>query len=127
MELDIDYALDILQAMADHEKSVLDLDDLAASGFDVSKEKFGYHSWLLSEEGLIEVWDARDLNHPMEYYPKSLNWAGHDFIGTYRSKGIRERAKQEIVSKGLGLTLGTMKAAVPLIVQRLLSGDTPPA
>lgn len=72
MELDIDYALDILQAMADHEKSVLDLDDLAASGFDVSKERFGYHSWLLSEGGLIEVWDARDLNHPMEYYPQII-------------------------------------------------------
>ena len=125
MELDIDYALDILQAMAANEKALLDPIDMSASGFDVSEEKFGYHSWLLSEQGLIEIWDVRNFRNSMKYSPKLLTREGHEFLGAYRSKEVREKAMQEIVSRGLGLTLGAMKAAVPVIVQRILSGDSP--
>ena len=125
MQLDLDYALDILQKVADDEKAILDPDELTPSGADAEMEKYWYHCWLLYDEGLIEVWDTRNLSNPMKCHPKTLTWAGHDFLGTYHPKGIREKVKEAIRSRGLGWSFTTVKTIGPELMRQLFTGNSP--
>ena len=95
MNLDLDYALDILQTMADSEHAILDLGEITPSGSDAEIEKYWYHCWLLFTEGLIEAWDVRNFNNALEYHPKTLTWAGHDFLRTYLPKGYERKSRRQ--------------------------------
>lgn len=125
MNLDLDYALDILQKVADSKKAILDPDELTPSGSDEEMEKYWYHCWLLCQEGLIEAWDRRNLGNRLEYHPKTLTWAGHDFLRTYLPKGIREKVKEAVHSHGLGWSFTTVKTIGPELIRQLFMGNPP--
>ena len=126
MRLDFDYALDILQSVADSEKAVLDPGELGPSRSSSEMEKYGYHCWLLHQEGLIEIWDARAFRRATAYYPKTLTWAGHDFLQRYLPKGLRERIKEEVQSRGWEWSFATLRAFGQELVRQIFSSNPPP-
>lgn len=66
------------------------------------------HALLLWEGGFIAGIDAGSMDGPELLSPK-LTWEGHELLETIRSQAVWERIKTTAKSKGIELTLESVK------------------
>ncbi|MNJ34592.1 hypothetical protein D3C77_293110 [compost metagenome] len=66
------------------------------------------HALLLWEGGFISGIDAGSMDGPAIIGPK-LTWEGHELLETIRSQAVWERIKSTAQSKGIELTLESVK------------------
>ena len=56
MKLDIDFAIRIMEAMENSERSVIESEEQLLEGIEPDDELYSYHCLMLAQAGLIEIW-----------------------------------------------------------------------
>ena len=86
-----------------------------------TQEKIGYHSWLLSDAGLVEGQDITGLGdgHP-EAIITWLNWEGHDFLDAARDDTTWNKAQTTIQEKVGTVTFDMLKALLVALTKEQL-------
>ena len=118
MELDLEYALGILQQMSDNENATFRPEDFPIS--DEEAPKFYYHCRLLMQAGFIEIWEFGNLRTLEECYPKTMTWDGHDFLATSYPEKVRAPLGEMIKTQGLGFSLTTIKTLAPDVIRKII-------
>ena len=134
MNLDIDFAIRIMEAMEDSGKSVIEFADQLLEEIDPEDETYSYHCLMLAQAGLIEIWfpsnrertldspytyidegvavaeDSRiDYKHRIIAFPMTLTYDGHKFLETIRNEDARSRIRTFLTEQGLPFALSTVK------------------
>ena len=95
------------------------LDDIEIDGY--SKERIGYHSYLLVDSGLAKGLDATVMgdSSPM-WLILNLTSAGHDFADAARDESTWQKAQGIVKDKAGGVTLDVMKQVLISVVKHSL-------
>ena len=134
MELDLDFAIEILEAMERADRSVIEPEEELLDGIDFEDERYSYHCLMLAQAGLIEIWfpsnQERTMSSPYAYiaegvavaedsridnrhrviaFPMVLTYEGHKFLEAMRNEGTRERLRELLTEKGLPWALTTVQ------------------
>ena len=136
MKLDIDFAIRIMEAMENSERSVIESEEQLLEGIEPDDELYSYHCLMLAQAGLIEIWfpsnRARTMDSPYAYieegvavaedsridyrhriiaFPMTLTYDGHKFLETIRNEDARSRIRTFLTEQGLPFALSTVKEA----------------
>ena len=119
MKRDMDLVRDILLAVEEHDDDrfrPLELDIP-----DRPQPEVSYHVMLLADAGLI---DAADLSSPnrLDWRPRRLTWAGHEFLEVARNNSIWSRAKQRVTQSTDGLAFDLLKSVLLALAKESLGG-----
>lgn len=101
--------------------------DLKLQHFDVNEmnkaHELSYNVRLLIEQGLV-VGKIQPFNIPSsappEFYLTRLTSAGHDLLETIRNETVWSKTKESFASKGLDMTIDTVKAVATAYVTSML-------
>ena len=88
---------------------------------DHSQEEIAYHVYLLANAGLIDALDVSSSDG-MDWYPKHLTFAGHEFLDAGREERTWSKAKDSVLKTTGTLTLEAMKTALSLLIQQGIKG-----
>ncbi|MDB5971361.1 MAG: Uncharacterized protein JWQ90_3811 [Hydrocarboniphaga sp.] len=110
MKRDMDLARQILLAIEGQEDA--DGSSWFALEFEgVSDKSVSHHIRLLHEAGLLDAIDLSTMAGP-EWRPKSLTWAGHEFLDAARDETLWNKAKALVISKTGSLGFEALKIAL---------------
>src|SRR5580658_3094256 len=84
-----------------------------------SREEIVYHVMLLDEAGLIEAEDCSS-NDGIDWLPRRLTYAGHEFLDSARSTKVWQEAKSWMLKTTGVLTIEGLKLALPEVTKRLM-------
>jgi hypothetical protein len=84
-----------------------------------SHAEISYHIMLLAEARLIEATNLT-THDGIDWKPKRLTYAGHEFLDAARSNKVWQEAKDWLLSATGTLTLEGLKTALPEVTKRLL-------
>ncbi len=108
MKRDFELVREVLLAVeaSDNTQGLIDLtlpghDDKAVS----------YHVKLLAEAGLIEANDLSTM-HGFEWKPRSLTWAGHEFLDAARNDTVWNKAMTKLKGQAATVPFEVLKAVV---------------
>jgi hypothetical protein len=92
--------------------------DLEIPGY--APEQIAHHIWLLQDGGLIE---AQDLSHlgALDYRPKKLTWAGHEFLDAARNDTVWNRTKEMVKEKGGSIPFEVLKGLLLKVAASLFA------
>jgi hypothetical protein len=79
---------------------------IRAEGY--SPEQVAYHVKLMAECGLVDAVNFSTMGR-MDWRPRSLTWAGHEFLDATRNDGVWHRLKAEVKDRGLSLPFELVK------------------
>ena len=121
MERDWELCREILRRLrvkpeTSHYLAYSDFEDLGHS-----KEKFGYHVFLLNDAGLIL---ALESNNPIRmdgYRPAAITWTGQDFLEAAQKDSIWTKAFEYIEDKGTVVTLEVLKLALSEVAKNIIA------
>lgn len=106
---------------------LLKMEDLPMSGgwYDIridgrSEKEIVYHVRLMHEAGLIEAIDLT-THDGIDWRPKRITYAGHEFLDAARSDTVWSKAKDKVMNATGTLTLEGMKTALAKVVETLLT------
>jgi len=118
MKRDMDLAREILLQM---EKAPYDgtWHFVAVEGH--SPEEVTYHVMLLDQAGLIEAENLSSMDGA-EWAPKTLTWAGHEFLDASRDNNRWENAKRILKDKGVDLTFDILKDVLTTLLKNAVFG-----
>ena len=85
-----------------------------------SKERVGYHVYLLYNAGLIEAYTGRKPQRTDGYTPAHLTWEGQDFLEAARNDVVWKKALDRIADKGGGATFEILKAILVALLKENL-------
>ncbi len=92
--------------------------DVQIDGY--TPEQAGYHSWLLSEAGLIKGIDVSGGGSPAHcFWPQCITYKGHDFLELARNDTRWTEAKDRLKSVGGGMTIQMLQG----VLTRLLTAQ----
>ena len=134
MKLDIDFAIRIMEAMENSDKSVIEPENQLLEGIEPTDERFSYHCLMLNQAGLIDIWPANRTGSSTYYtyiqdgfavikdqetrrqhrviaFPLALTYDGHKFLETIRNEDARNRIRNFLTEQGLPFALSTVKEA----------------
>ena len=146
MHLDQDYAVSILEALQEHPSVLVSQEALLLTGEDVRSERYHYHSLMLKQQGLIEIWPPmahlQEIESAVAFlegggtvwrdrpgeesegrlvcWPLMLTYEGHRFLDVMQSETLREKVKAFVESKGIPFTLSFLKDALPAFLKETL-------
>ncbi|AHF77900.1 Phage protein [Sodalis praecaptivus] len=86
---------------------------------EVSSELVNYHIKILGQAGLLEIIDVSTLASSA-YYTTGLTFEGHDFLDNIRSNNVWSKTVALVKSKGIELTVDSIKTAATIIITNLL-------
>ena len=132
MELSIDFATRIMEAMQRADKSVIEGDEELLEGIDPTDERLHFHCLMLNQAGLIDIWppdrtasvhfhtyilDGQPIiekrgepgQHRVMAYPMMLTYEGHKFLETIHNEEARNRIRAFLKEQGLPFALSTVK------------------
>ena len=76
MELDLDFAIKIMEAMEQADRSVIEPEEELLDGIETEDERYSYHSLMLAQAGLIEIWfpsnSQRTMSSPYAYIAEGV-------------------------------------------------------
>lgn len=67
-----------------------------------SPEQIAYHVKLLAQANLVDVIDFTTFDG-LDMRPRSLTWAGHEFIDATRNESVWHKVKAQVNDRGLSL------------------------
>ena len=115
MRMDIDYAIEIMEALAEHpnpepgatgsfppESICPEIEDEIERWNNPQWQRYNEHCRLLGEAGYVEI----DENRP-EFRPQRLTYSGQDYVRTIQTPGAREHVKS-VARKAGDLTLAVV-------------------
>jgi hypothetical protein len=82
---------------------------------DVPADVASYHLQLLSEAGLVEVYDVSSHDGP-HYLAKRLTWQGHEFLDASRNDTVWAKAKDIVVKQGGAVTFEILQVVLKRLV-----------
>ena len=87
---------------------------------DRTPQEVSYHVKLLQQGGLI---DASDLStmHGMDFRPKSLTSAGHDFLEAIRNDTVWNNVKDHAKKKGIELPFSMLSGLAMDLVRSVMN------
>jgi hypothetical protein len=85
-----------------------------------SRDEIIYHVRLMDEAGLIEAQDLTTLTS-IDWRPKRITYAGHEFLDAARSDTVWNTAKDKLLSVTGTLTIEGMKIALGAAMKALLT------
>ena len=138
MKLDIDFAIRIMEAMEEADKSVIETWEELLDDVDSQDERYNYHCLMMNQAGLIKIWtpsnegiavgnpywyvdettpvavddrisDGTHDCHRVMAFPMMLTYDGHKFLETIRNEDARSRIKTFLTEQGLPFALSTVK------------------
>ena len=132
MELSIDLATKIMEAMEKTDKSVIEEDEELLEGIDPEDERLHFHCLMLNQAGLIAIWppgrvESRFFNsytaagqpimekegepgqNRVIAYPMMLTYEGHKFLETIRNEEAKTRIRDFLTEHGLPFAFSTVK------------------
>ena len=137
MKLELDFAIQIMEAMENSARSVIEPKEQLLEGIEPDDEKLGYHCLMLDQTGLIRIWppsnkgmsladpyryieegtavarDSRiDYKHRVIAFPMILTYDGHKFLETIRNEDARSKIRAFMTERGLPWALSTVKDIV---------------
>jgi hypothetical protein len=83
--------------------------------------ELSYHVQLLADAGLIEAMDL-SADDDIEFHPRRLTYAGHEFIEAARRDSLWQKAKSVVLEKTGGLSLDVLKAVLVKIATDAATG-----
>jgi hypothetical protein len=86
-----------------------------------TEEEIIYHVRLMDEAGLIEAQDLTTLAS-VDWRPKRITNAGHEFLDAARSDTVWNKAKDKMLTTAGTLTLEGMKVALSSMLKALVTG-----
>jgi hypothetical protein len=86
-----------------------------------SHQEIAYHVMILHEARLLEATN-RKTHHGIDWKPKRLTYAGHEFLDAARSSKVWEAAKSWLSSTTGTLTIEGLKTALPEVTKRIIQG-----
>jgi len=86
-----------------------------------SHQEIAYHVMILHEARLIEAINLTTMDG-IDWKPRRLTYAGHEFLDAARSNKVWEAAKSWISSTTGTLTIEGLKMALPEVTKRLIQG-----
>ena len=143
MKLEIDFAIEILEAIEESDRAVLDIGSRILGGEHSTDEKYSYHCLMLAKAGLIQIWEPRDSdeltdagysyvdrenaiavdiasgnNHVIIARPKMLTFEGHEFLDTLREKENRNGMLTFLKDNGLPWTISIAKECLGAFIKQ---------
>lgn len=122
MKLDLDLVREILIEMECFEPLPADVGGrsyLECKIEDRSEDELSEHIRLMEEAGLIDALRTVKGNKVYHWLPVRITWTGHSYLAEIKSETVYNKSK-EIAGRAFGgVTLETMKAALPLALQAL--------
>ena len=134
MKLDLDFAIQIMEAIEQADKSVIEPEEKLLGGIEAEDERYSYHCLMLAQAGLIEIWfpsnNGRTMDSPYAYiaegvavvedsridyghrviaFPMMMTYEGHKFLETIRNEDARSRIRTFLTEQGLPFALSTVK------------------
>ena len=133
MELSIDFATRIMEAMQRTDKSVIEEDEELLEGIDTTDERLHFHYLMLNQAGLIDIWppdrtasvhshtyilDGQPIiekrgepgQHRVIAYPMMLTYEGHKFLETTRNEEAQEtESRAFLADHGLPFAFSMVK------------------
>ncbi len=109
MKRDMDLCRSILAAIEDDDSAPDRTVKINIPGH--SESEINYHIMLLHESGLIDALAIRNFEE-FEFRPKSLTWAGHDFLDAARNETVWNAAKAKVLKTAGFLSLELLKTAL---------------
>ena len=94
---------------------------ISAEGF--SDQEVSYHVRLLHEAGYVH---ANNMSHlrGIAWYPKSLTWAGHEFLDATRNGTVWNQVKVKLKDQAVDAPLSVIQQLATSLVARALGlGD----
>lgn len=85
-----------------------------------SRDEITYHVRLMDEAGLIEAQDLTTLTD-IDWRPKRITYAGHEFLDAARSDKVWKTAKEKLLNATGTLTIEGMKIALGAAMKALLT------
>ena len=126
MKLDLDLVREILIEIENSEPLPADVSGRSYIDCKVenrSEEELCEHIRLMEEAGLIDALRTVHGNKVYHWLPVRLTWAGHSYLAEIKSDTVYNKSK-EIAGRAFGgITLETMKAALPLALQALAKAN----
>lgn len=132
MKLDIDFAIQIMEAMENSDKPIIEAETELLEGVEFTDERFNYHCLMLNQARLIDIWPQnrtgshrhytyieegypviRDRgarnHHRIIAFPMILTYDGHKFLETIRNEDARGKIRDFLAEHGLPFALSTVK------------------
>ena len=94
-----------------HSMSFSEFEDLG------TKERVGYHVYLLHNAGLIEAYTGNKPTRTDGYTPAHLTWEGQEFLEAARNDVAWKKALDLIADKGGGATFEILKAILTVLLK----------
>ena len=108
MKRDLDLVRQILIAMESGEHGFVG-DTFTIE--DYSDEQIGYHVFLMADAGLISALDATTISDESpSAIPKSITWAGHDFLDSVRDETVWKKACSMVINPTVGVAFDVLIA-----------------
>ena len=86
-------------------------------------EDVSYHVRLLWEAHMIDAEDLTTLSSPFpDWRPKTICWAGQEFLDSCRDNGRWEKAKRTLREKGVAFTMEAINIVLSDLLRRALTG-----
>lgn len=118
MQRDMDLVRDILFQLERDETNPLHNVEIAVEGH--SAEQVAYHVMLMQQAGLIEADKECFLGGHFNWLPRSLTWAGHEFLDASRDDTTWRKGK-DIATKATG---GVAMSVVTHVLSELAKAAT---
>ena len=98
-----------------HSMPLSEFEDLESS-----KERIGYHVYLLHDAGLIVAYKGSNPNRTDTYVPAHLTWEGQEFIEAATNDVDWKKSLENIAKKGGGATLEILKLTLSALLKERL-------
>lgn len=82
-----------------------------------TKERIGYHVYLLYDAGLIEAYTGRNPRRTDGYEPAHLTWEGQDFLEAAKNDVAWRKAIDLITDKGGAVTFEILKTVLTMLLK----------
>ena len=134
MKLEMEFAIQILEAMESSDRAIIEKGQRILEGMGVGEEKYGYHCLMLEQAGLIRLWPTNNFqeliesgsayvdpdnaivedldfhdNHSILAHPMMITYEGHKFLEVVRTEGSRNRLRTFLAENGMPWALTTVK------------------
>ena len=109
MKRDLELVREILLAVETADGDPMEWIDLELPGRSISI--VSYHVKMLRDAGLLEAIDLSDLSGSC-WKPRSLTWAGHEFLDAARNDTVWNKALSTLKAKAPSVPFEIVKAVV---------------
>jgi hypothetical protein len=103
----------------DSQKPLVNNDSINIEHF--TKEVIDYHLKKMGEGKLIVYGSKVEISSTETLYLEiELSFEGHQFIESIKNNTFWNKLKSYVLSSGVGMTIFTLKTAIPIVAEKML-------